>query len=141
MDRATWILNRRRQVAARYDTLLTDVEWLRPQATPPEHRHGYQAYVCLFGPGDPSLERIEELRAERNRVMATAEQRGVATRQGTHAPVTTGYYADKYDLRLEEFPNAVIAEGLTITLPLYPQMTHADQDLVIETLVEATGRV
>jgi hypothetical protein len=41
--------------------------------------------------------------------MALLEEKGIATRQGTHAPVIQGYYAEKYGLRPEQFPNAYIA--------------------------------
>jgi dTDP-4-amino-4,6-dideoxygalactose transaminase len=69
--------------------------------------------------------------------MARLEERGIATRQGTHAPVILGYYAKKYDLRPEQFPNSYLADRLTLTLPLYPQMNEEEQSLVVSELQEA----
>ena len=56
----------------------------------------------------------------RNALMLKLEERGIATRQGTHAPVILDVYAERYGLRREQFPNAVIADRLTLALPLLP---------------------
>jgi dTDP-4-amino-4,6-dideoxygalactose transaminase len=69
--------------------------------------------------------------------MLRMEQRGIATRQGTHAPVTTGLYSRKYGLEERDFPNAVVAERLSLALPLYPDLTDAEQELVVRELREA----
>ena len=38
--------------------------------------------------------------------MLRLEERGIATRQGTHAPVRTGLYSRRYDLRDRGLPAA-----------------------------------
>jgi dTDP-4-amino-4,6-dideoxygalactose transaminase len=68
-------------------------------------------------------------------LMERLEMRGIATRQGTHAPVILGYYSEKYGLRGEQFPNALMADRLTLSLPLYATMTDAEQDYVIAALL------
>jgi dTDP-4-amino-4,6-dideoxygalactose transaminase len=135
MDRADWILDRRRARAARYDELLADVGWLRPPVVPEGLVHGYQGYVCLFAPEEPSLASVDGLHLQRNLLMARLEEAGIATRQGTHAPVILGLYARKYGLRPEQFPNAVLADRLTLSLPLYAQMTDSEQDRVVGELL------
>jgi perosamine synthetase len=134
MDRADWVLARRRDLAARYDQALTDLEWLVPPTVPNGSQHGYQSYVSLFAPEPPDLERLQDLSRHRNAVMKAMDELGIATRQGTHAPVLQGYYARKYSLAPEAFPTSVIADRLSISLPLYPQMTDAEQDRVVESL-------
>jgi perosamine synthetase len=134
MKRAEWILDRRRELAARYDELLADLEWLRTPVAPSGDVHGYQAYVCLFVPDEPRLDNVAELNGRRNRLMAELEQQGIATRQGTHAVVLTRYYAERYALAPEQFPAAVLADRLTLTLPLFPQMTEEEQGLVVSAL-------
>jgi dTDP-4-amino-4,6-dideoxygalactose transaminase len=134
MDRLDWILEQRRRRAAAYDEALADLEWLRTPAVPAGFVHGYQAYVCLFAPEKPTLRNVARLHEFRGRLMAQLEEKGIATRQGTHAPVLAGYYARKYDLRPEDFPNATIADALTIALPLFPQMTDAEQEFVCDSL-------
>ena len=135
MERVEWILDRRRAIAARYDEALADVDWLRTPTTPDGYVHGYQAYVCLFAPEEPSLTNVDELHRRRNRLMARLEERGIATRQGTHAAVLQDVYARRYDIRPEQFPNAYLADRLSLALPLYPQLTDAEQETVVEALV------
>lgn len=134
MDRADWILTRRRELAARYDALLAQVDWLRTPVVPSDGVHGYQAYVCLFAPEEPTLGNLGDLHLRRNRLMQELEEQGIATRQGTHAAALTRYYAEKYSLELEQFPVAAVAERLSLTLPLYPQMTEEEQDTVVSAL-------
>lgn len=134
MERADWILEQRRRLATRYEELLADVDWLRTPVVPDGDAHGYQAYVCLFASEEPSLDNVTELHERRNRLMQALEERGIATRQGTHAVVSTQYYMERYDLVPEQFPAASLAERLTLTLPLYPQMTEEEQDFVVSAL-------
>lgn len=134
MDRAKWILGERARRARIYDQMLADVEWLEVPMVPEGYIHGYQAYVCLFRPEKLTHQNVERLYHQRNEMMRRLETKGIATRQGTHAPVIQGYYVEKYHLKPEQFPNAYIADRLSLTLPLYVQMTKADQALVISEL-------
>jgi dTDP-4-amino-4,6-dideoxygalactose transaminase len=137
MDRAASLLERRRSVAGWYLDRLSDVAWLQPPSLPAGYEHGWQSFVCLFCPEEPSIAALPGHSARRNEVMAAMERRGIATRQGTHAPVTQRYYVNKYGFRPEDFPNSAIAEGLSLSLPLYPQMSEADVDTVTSELVRA----
>ena len=137
MDRAEWILTQRARRARLYDDMLAKIEWLETPRVPDGYIHGYQAYVCLFRPEVPILANVDRLHRQRNEVMSRLEAKEIATRQGTHAPVTLGYYTRKYHLRPERFPGAYLADRLSLTLPLYAQMTDAEQDVVCESLLEA----
>jgi len=137
MGRLDEIMGARRAAAARYDELLADVDWLQAPVVPEELVHGYQAYVTLFAPEEPSPGNLERLHARRNAVMATLEAQGIATRQGTHAAALQTYYAEKYGIRPEAFPNAWAADRLTLALPLYPQLRPEEQETVVSALVAA----
>lgn len=139
MDRASWILEARSQRARHYNKLLTEVEWLETPKVPDGFIHGYQAYVCLFCPEEPTLNNVDRFHHQRNELMIQLEARGIATRQGTHAPVLQGYYTEKYGLRPEQFPNAYLADRLGLTLPLYAQMTEVEQALVCQSLQQVIG--
>ncbi|MEO8378508.1 MAG: DegT/DnrJ/EryC1/StrS family aminotransferase [Acidobacteriota bacterium] len=136
MDRAETILAGRRHRALRYDEALQELSWLRTPVVPADMTHGYQAYVCLFAPEEPTLQNVEALEARRNRLMATLEERGIATRQGTHAPVLRAVYRQRFGIDPNAFPNAVLAEKLSLALPLYPQMTDDEQARVVDALRE-----
>jgi len=137
MDRAPWICAERARVAAQYDHALKAFDWLAPPVTPNEYGHGYQAYVCLFRPEVPTMANVDRLHEWRNRVMLRLEERGVSTRQGTHAPVLQGFYRSKYAITRDAFPNSTIADRLSLTLPLYPGMTADEQSYVIDELADA----
>jgi dTDP-4-amino-4,6-dideoxygalactose transaminase len=66
--------------------------------------------------------------------MQRLEDEGIATRQGTHAAALQAYYARKYDIGPQHFPRTAAAEALSISLPLFPQLTEADQERVVERL-------
>ena len=134
MDRADSILDARRERAARYDRQLAELAWLERPIVPDGLVHGYQSYVTLFRPEAPSLANLDDLNARRNRLMASMEEEGIATRQGTHSPVLQGFYRDRYGLRGEDFPRSLMADRLSLSLPLYPQMTDAEQDRVLDAL-------
>jgi perosamine synthetase len=132
MDRADWIMERRRAIAKEYDEAFSDSPWLQTPFVPEGHVHGYQAYVCMFVPEEPTLENVDRLHADRNALMGRLEADGIATRQGTHAAGLQTYYQTKYGLRPDDFPNAHLADRLTMALPLYPQMTAEERTTVIE---------
>ena len=134
MGKAQWILAERSRRARLYDETLAKVKWLAMPVAPEGYIHGYQAYVCLFQPEEPKLGNVDRLNRQRNKLMMRLEEKGIATRQGTHAPVIQGYYAEKYSLRPEQFPNAYIADRLSLTLPLYVQMIEDEQALVVSEL-------
>lgn len=141
MDRLDEILDRRRELAARYDELLAGLDAFATPHVPDGYVHGYQAYVCLFRPDEPVPENVERLHRGRNELMRELERAGIQTRQGTHSPVLTAYYAQKYGLRPEQFPSSYAADRLSLALPLYPQMTEDEQVTVFTELSRAFATV
>ena len=135
MDRAHWIGEQRARLARQYDEALARFSsWLETPRTPPGYGHGYQAYVCLFRPDAPTLANLDRLHDLRNRLMTRLEERGIATRQGTHAPVLQGFYRRKYGFTPESFPNSTIADRLSLALPLFPTLTDDEQGYVVQEL-------
>jgi dTDP-4-amino-4,6-dideoxygalactose transaminase len=137
MTRAAALLAGRTRVAREYHARLRDVEWLALPQTPAGDVHGWQSYVCLFRPETPTMANADRLHARRNALMAQLERQGIATRQGTHAPVIQDFYRTKYGIRDADFPNAYLADRLTLSLPLYPQMTDEEIDTVVSALLSA----
>jgi dTDP-4-amino-4,6-dideoxygalactose transaminase len=137
MDRAGWVLAERARVARAYDQRLSALSWLRRPTAPSGFTHGHQSYVCLFTAESPALPDVDRLRERRNALMATMESRGVATRPGTHAPVLLRYYRDRYRIDREAYPNALLADHLSISLPIYPQMSDEEIDTVVLALEAA----
>lgn len=136
MSKLPQILEKRMERARCYDRLLEEANTLLLPYCPDGCIHGYQTYVCLFQPEAPTLDTLDELHEQRNAFMETLEESGVTTRQGTHAVHALGYYREKYGLEETDFPQAWIADRLSLSLPLYAQMTDEEQDYVVESLVE-----
>lgn len=140
MEKAPAIMSSRRSGAARYDDLLRRYDWLELPLRDPDYVHGYQSYVCLFRPEEPSMAAYESLFESRNAIMAALEVKGIITRQGTHAPPHLHYYAEKYGIKPSDFPAAYLAERLSLTLPLYAGMTSDETETVVTELGEEFER-
>ena len=76
-----------RAALALYDEQLwTMLGGSQTPAIPDGYVHGYQAYVCLFRPGGADDRATSHaLHEQRNELMMRLEERGIATRQGTHS--------------------------------------------------------
>lgn len=122
------LLSERRLRAERYNTLLKDAEVLALPSTSPKYGHTYQSYVVRLRDGDVH---------RRNRIMDGLQARQIETRPGTHAVHRLAYYKEKYHLHSEMFPNACKGEDMTITLPIFPDMKDAEQDFVVESVLDA----
>jgi dTDP-4-amino-4,6-dideoxygalactose transaminase len=120
MGKLDKLLHERRRLALHYTQLLGGLdEFILPTDDP---GHTYQSYVVRLTDGD---------REKRNSIMEALASNGIQTRPGTHAVHRLGYYAGKYDIRPEQFPNACCAEDATITLPIFPGMVEEQQKSVV----------
>jgi dTDP-4-amino-4,6-dideoxygalactose transaminase len=124
-----WI-DERARLWDRYDRLLEDLPLETPPAPEPGTRHARHLYQVLLEPG-ARLERDELLDA------LTARQIGTGVHyRGVHLHP---YYRDKYGLRPSQFPVATAISGRTVSLPLSPKVTDADQDDVVAALSDIFG--
>ena len=131
LRRAEHLLATRRTQAERYDGALRAMPWLTPPHVPAGYHHGYQSYVAWFGAERWEANDVEVASARRNRFMGALQDRGIATRQGTHAAALQDYYRTRYGLAPSDFPISFAADRLTISLPLFAAMTPEEQDYVI----------
>jgi perosamine synthetase len=118
------LLAERRRLALRYSEMLQDSD--RYIVPVDDLGHTYQSYVIRLSDAN---------REHRNRVMEHLAACNIQTRPGTHAVVRLGYYLNKYQLSPERWPNACRAEDTSITLPIFPGMTEADQSRVVRELL------
>jgi dTDP-4-amino-4,6-dideoxygalactose transaminase len=133
MEKFEYILKTRRQRAARYNELLAGIDWLITPAEPEGYYHTYQSYVCML-----TFEGLSSTDGgdKRGKLLTILAEKGIATRQGTHASHTLECYQKLYGIDAESLPNSYTCDRLSITLPLYVQMTDSEQDYVIEQLKE-----
>jgi dTDP-4-amino-4,6-dideoxygalactose transaminase len=136
LGRAEQVLATRMDQAAAYDRALAEMSWLHPPQVPPGYTHGYQSYVAWFGEDGWRTDDSEEMGLRRDRYMASLQQHGIATRQGTHAAALQVFYRDRYRVEAQDYPVAAAAERLTISLPLYTTLTAKDHETVLTALQE-----
>lgn len=121
MKKLPWIIDMRVEIARRYNAGLQDLECLQTPYVPEGYTHTYQSYVIT----------LDSKRA-RDTMMTKLAEKGIGTRQGTSAVHLLGYYHKKYGLEDSDLPASAQADRTTLALPMYPQMTDAEQDYVIE---------
>jgi perosamine synthetase len=110
----------RRRLAARYSEAITGLANLEPPHEPRDRRHSFQSYaVRLTGPAD------------RDDLIRRLHRDGIETRRGVTAiHLQTAYRNHSH----RALPATEQAAGDTLLLPLYPELTDAEQDLVLERL-------
>jgi dTDP-4-amino-4,6-dideoxygalactose transaminase len=141
MDKKEYIMSGRREVASRYDTALKEIDELITPYTPKGYKHGYQSYICIFTDGEDisnlTKEQIDRINIKRNIFMERLEEKNIATRQGTHAVHTLGYYRDKNGFQDEDFLMSYAGDRLSIALPLYAGMSDEEFLYIISNIKEA----
>lgn len=128
LEKLDALLTERRRAALRYNDLLAAANELALPLAGDVAGHTYQSYVVRL---------LEGGRERRNRIMLHLYDAGIQTRPGTHAVHNLGYYRSKYSLKPRDFPRASLAEDTTITLPIFPGITEADQERVAAGIREA----
>jgi perosamine synthetase len=137
MDRAGDIIRERQRLAKRYDEAFAKLSWLHNPIHLNGFEHGYQSYPCMFQPEAIPQGDITSINERRNAWMDQLQRAGISTRPATHAVHMLTFYQEKYKLKPEAFPNAYRANECSISLPLFHGMTTAEQDYVIEQVVES----
>jgi perosamine synthetase len=117
-ERARW--------AAWYRDALADIPWLRLPHEPEGGRHAWQAFVTYVDPKRAPL--------PRNEIMDRLQQRGIATRPGTHACHMLGYYRDRFGLAPDDFPASRDCDRNSMAIPLHNRMSAEDYAYVAEAL-------
>lgn len=137
VEKFEYIIEEKRRRAAIYNDLIQKYlpELITP-TVPEGYYHTYQSYVCMLNLEALHLSSTAEGGEYRNELLQKLEDVGIATRQGTHAVHMLGYYKNRFGYKPEDIPNAYACDHLSITLPLYVQMTDEDQEYVVKTIRE-----
>lgn len=128
MRKLDWIIARRREIAALYDAGLADVPGVTPPWQPPWGGHVYQSYVARL---DASI--------DRDAVIVAMAERGIETTLGTYALHAEPFFIRALGHRPGDLAHSWDAYRTTITLPLFPQMSVAMVERVIQALREAVA--
>ncbi len=146
--KADKILSKRKEIAKKYYEFLGDIDSFVLPYIPANYEHSFQSFVLLYVKNKEifnklskmSIEEIDKLSEERNKIMFYLEEMGISTRQGTHAVHILGYYKNKYNLNPGDFINSYIADKLSISLPIY-DMNDQELEYVIDSIKKVLSKV
>ncbi len=118
---------RRTELAQRYQKLLQDwPQWTLPRAPAFAHRHAWHLFVPLINPDAAGM--------DRDAFMAGMKVRNIGTGLHYRAAHLYPYYRDNFGFKHGDFPVAETISDRIVSLPLFPGMTDADQDRVIDAM-------
>jgi dTDP-4-amino-4,6-dideoxygalactose transaminase len=124
LRRLPGIVARRREIGETYKQLLASAQWIGPPQEPAYARSNWQSFAV----------RLPD-HCDQRAVMQTMLDAGISTRRGIMCSHREATYTSSKHLPL---PHSESCQDRTIILPLYPQMTPADIELVASTLRQAT---
>lgn len=120
-----WV-ERRQEIARRYDRAFAGQSAVKPLARRPDRTSGWHLYVARV-PGD------------RKAVFTKLRGDGIGV-QVHYVPVHLHpYYRDRFGTRPGLCPNAEAAYEQILSLPIFPTMADADVDRVVETVLRHTA--
>lgn len=123
LDRLQGFLQRRRYLASRYDEALHPLRWLETPFVPSNCRHNYQSYMIRL---------VEASAAKRDSIMQTLLEKNISSRRAIMAiHRELPYRSEQWEATL---PKTNLVTETALILPLFHQMTEADQDYIIEVL-------
>jgi UDP-4-amino-4,6-dideoxy-N-acetyl-beta-L-altrosamine transaminase len=121
MGQLNAFVERRRQLAKRYDQLLADL----PLTTQWQHPDSYSAMhlyvICL------QLDRISQTHRQ---VFTALREHGIGVNLH-YIPIHTQPYYQRLGFRKGDFPNAETYYAQAISLPMYQSLTNEQQDQVV----------
>lgn len=125
LDRLPGFLARRRQRAANYTEALSQTPFFVPPMEPKGCESNFQSYMVRM---------LDDSPVSRDELMQKLLDRRISTRRGVMAIHREAPYADAdWDSQL---PQTNLTADSTIILPIYDQMTDAEQEFVLEAISE-----
>tara|TARA_R110001583_G_scaffold185625_1_gene345860 strand:+ start:10641 stop:11798 length:1158 start_codon:yes stop_codon:yes gene_type:complete len=126
MQRLDQYVAKRHQLAARYDELLKPLALI----TPYQHADGYSGlhlYVIRL--------RLGQIKRSHREVFEALREQGIGVNLH-YIPVHTQPYYKQMGFQVGDFPEAERYYSEAISLPMFPDLSTADQDRVVEVLTE-----
>ncbi|MCR5590975.1 MAG: DegT/DnrJ/EryC1/StrS family aminotransferase [Lachnospiraceae bacterium] len=132
---------KRKTVSVYNDIISRKIPGLIPPVEPEGYYHTYQSYVCMVNTDVLGQSSIEEGGKFRDALLQKLEDAGVATRQGTHAVHTLGYYRNRFGYVPEDYINAYACDRLSVALPLYVGMSADDVECIAGRIADAMNEM
>lgn len=118
---------RRTELAERYQEALADwPQWQLPGTPAFAHRHAWHLYTPLINEQAAHMSRDE--------FMQKMKEKNIGTGLHYRAAHLYPYYREKFGFRPGDFPYAESAGERIVSLPLFPTMTDAQHDRVLDVM-------
>lgn len=126
--RKAWQFQQRRaEMAGWYDEAFRDLPVLLPPQPRAGDTHAWHLYVIRLADDAP---------VSRDVFIERMAEKGIGCSVHFIPLHIQPYWRDRYDFKPGDFPNALRAYERAVSLPIYPRMTDADQERVIEAVRE-----
>lgn len=120
------ILEKRKKIAHHYIENLKNIDWIVLPDVKEYTDHSWQSFVIRIN------KKLMKLKA--SKIMKILENKGIATRFGTHAIHTLSYYKNKYNLKQKDYPNSYSAMDESISLPIHYKLTKSQLNYIVAEL-------
>jgi dTDP-4-amino-4,6-dideoxygalactose transaminase len=130
LKKAILFQNKRESMAARYDEAFRDLPLILPPHAPSGDMHAWHLYVIRL---------TNDALVTRGRFIELMAEKGVGCSVHFIPLHLHPYWRDRYNLKPEDFPNALKAYEGAVSLPLFTKMTNDDQQRVIDSVLEILG--
>lgn len=118
---------RRGELAERYQEALSDwPQWTLPQRPAYDHLHSWHIYTPLINEDIAGM--------DRNEFMAAMKERNIGTGLHYRAVHLYPYYRQAFGFEPGDFPQAEDVCERIVSLPLFPAMTDAEHDRVLDVM-------
>ena len=131
MDRLDTFVSRRHQLASQYDELLKAIPVTLPWQHPDSYS-GLHLYVVRLQP--------DNINKTHRDVFESLREQGIGVNLH-YIPVHTHPYYQELGFQPDDFPSAMAYYGEAISLPMFPTMTYAQQNEVVQALRVAIGMI
>ncbi len=126
-------IKRRTELARRYHSLLADwQQWTLTSSPAFAHLHAWHLYTPLINPQAAGM--------DRDAFMQGMKDRNIGTGLHYRAVHLYPYYREQFGFKRGDFPHAETISDRIVSLPLFPALTDADQDRVVEAMADLFGR-
>lgn len=123
MEKLEYILNKRRAIARRYNSLLEKIEWLERPHVPAYANPNYQSYIVRVKEGGYKV---------RDHIISKLIGFGISCKAGVQAIHMEKCYREKY--KGDRLINTERAFNSTILLPMHLELKEEEQNKIIQRL-------
>ncbi len=124
-------VSRRQEIARRYDAAFCKMPAVRPLAVRADISHAYHLYVIRL--------ELEKLSVDRAGIFRALRAEGIGVNVHYLPVYLHPYYRNKFGTDPGQCPVAEAAYERIVSLPMFPDMTDADADSVVEAVQKVTS--